>query len=228
MSDIFREVDEIMHQERMQKLWDEYGNFLIAFVVLTIVLTAAISGYRSWNENVRLHQTSVMMEVLEDPEFPQLVTDLNLELRPGLKALTKLKAAAGLVEDGRSEDALKIYEDLAANTSLPADLKDLAVLMKVRLAAWSGASNVQPLIAQLNSITRNLNSPWQNFAYLEAALLESHYNENHKIAIDYLGRIGDTEAAPPALERQAEALRHVINLRLNNSGQNETATEEGS
>jgi hypothetical protein len=53
MSDIFQEVDEIMKQERMEKFWKQNGAWIIAFIVLTILGTAAISGYQYCNAGVQ-------------------------------------------------------------------------------------------------------------------------------------------------------------------------------
>ena len=48
MSDIFREVDEEVRREQLKKLWDRYGNFVIAALILVVVGVAAWRGYAWW------------------------------------------------------------------------------------------------------------------------------------------------------------------------------------
>ena len=39
MADIFQEVDEEVRREQLKKLWERYGNFIIAACVLVVVGT---------------------------------------------------------------------------------------------------------------------------------------------------------------------------------------------
>ena len=48
MSDIFQEVDEEVRREQLKKLWDRYGNYAVAAVVLVVVIIAAWRGYQWW------------------------------------------------------------------------------------------------------------------------------------------------------------------------------------
>ena len=48
MSDIFREVDEEVRREQLQKLWDRYQNLVIAALVLIILGVAGWRGYDYW------------------------------------------------------------------------------------------------------------------------------------------------------------------------------------
>ena len=41
MSDIFQEVDEEVRREQLKKLWDRYGNYVVAALVLVV---AAVRG----------------------------------------------------------------------------------------------------------------------------------------------------------------------------------------
>jgi len=48
VSDIFREVEEDVRRERMQKLWKAYGNYAI---VLLALLFAGIGGWQFWQRH---------------------------------------------------------------------------------------------------------------------------------------------------------------------------------
>ena len=46
MADIFQEVDEEVRREQLKKLWDRYGNLLIAGCILIV---AAVAGWRGYD-----------------------------------------------------------------------------------------------------------------------------------------------------------------------------------
>ena len=75
MADVFQEVDEMMKQERVEKFWKENGRWIIAFVVLTILGTALMSGYKSWNKSVQEKQTGELIAFLDAEDFPNGLDD---------------------------------------------------------------------------------------------------------------------------------------------------------
>ena len=101
MSDdsLFREVDEEVRQEQYKKLWERYGNLLVGLALLVIVGVAGYEGWRYWQKK--------QSEAAGDSFF----------------------AAAGLVANGKSEDALKAFEAVT-NTGFVelAKLREAAVL----------------------------------------------------------------------------------------------------
>src|SRR6266849_10918396 len=48
VSDIFTEVDEEVRREQLKKLWERYGNYVVAAVILVIAAVAAWRGYDYW------------------------------------------------------------------------------------------------------------------------------------------------------------------------------------
>ena len=51
MSDMIRDVDESLKQDRLHALWKEYGPTLITAAILLVLVTAIMAGYRGWKEN---------------------------------------------------------------------------------------------------------------------------------------------------------------------------------
>lgn len=84
MSDIFREVDEEVRREQLQKLWSRYGYLIIAAAVLVIVATAAWRGYQ-WYEAKQTARSSAAYE-----------------------------AATNLARDGKHAEAAEAFARLAA------------------------------------------------------------------------------------------------------------------
>ena len=45
---LFREVDEEVRQDQLKKIWDRYGNIIIAVCVAVIALVAGVKGWQYW------------------------------------------------------------------------------------------------------------------------------------------------------------------------------------
>ncbi len=48
VADIFQEVDEEVRREQLKKLWERYGNLLIAACVLIVAGVGGWRGYEYW------------------------------------------------------------------------------------------------------------------------------------------------------------------------------------
>ena len=45
MADIFNEIDEDLRRERAKKIWEKYGNLIIAAAVLVVLIVAGWRAY---------------------------------------------------------------------------------------------------------------------------------------------------------------------------------------
>ncbi len=118
MADIFHEVDEEVRREKLKKLWDRYGNLLVAVCIAIIVAVGAWRGYEWWQakkagetgaafENaVSLAETGKHQEA--EAAFAKIATDGTA----GYRTLAKLREAAALAQTDKSA-AIKAYDDLA-------------------------------------------------------------------------------------------------------------------
>lgn len=226
MTDIFAEIDEAMRQERVAKFWNENMSYIIGFVVLTILLTASFSAYRTWDASVKTNQTSALIALQEDSNFPENILELkNLELRPGLRGIILIDGAGAFLKESKTDSALILYERAAHDTKIPAEFRDMATLMSVRLLSEDIKSDTNTLLARLKDITTNGKSPWIYHAHLEIALILAHKNEDYAAAREYLNIIKNTTNLPNTLYAMAKSLDHVYSLRQQTQGQNKENKE---
>jgi hypothetical protein len=216
MADVFAEVDEALRQDRLLAFWQKNGALIITFIVLTIALTGAISVYKSWDYSVRTSQTDEMLATLDAPDFPNNINENSFELRPGLKAIGLLTSAGALAEEGKKNDALKLYKQVSDDKSLPADFRELGTLMSTRLEYQATESNPQALTKKLLSIAENKNSPWQHLAYIDLAVLSAHRENNYEQARKYLKPVLDNKSLPGTLRTRAFALDHIYKVKTKN------------
>ena len=67
MSEIFREVDEALREDRAKMLWQKYGNIGIAVVTVILLATA---GYVFWQDyaDKRDQELTVLLSALEQSD----------------------------------------------------------------------------------------------------------------------------------------------------------------
>src|SRR5918992_3069689 len=53
MSDIFREVDEELRRDQLDRLWKKYGSWVIGAALLLVGATAAWTGWKEWQQRER-------------------------------------------------------------------------------------------------------------------------------------------------------------------------------
>ena len=100
MVDIFDEVSEDLRRDRLQDAWKKYGKYIIAIAILIVVATAGNIAWREYSQT-------------------------RLEERAD-----QLDAAAAMVREGRTEQALASLEELAETGD-----EGYAVLVRLRQAA---------------------------------------------------------------------------------------------
>jgi hypothetical protein len=133
VSDIFSEVDEEVRRERLQKLWAQYGVYLIAACVL---LVASVGGWRTyeWWEAKKAAEAGSAFQAAamlsgegKNKEAEEAFAKLAATGTSSYRILAKFREAA---EVGRHDPkaAVALYDQLAADGSLGRVLQDLATL----------------------------------------------------------------------------------------------------
>jgi hypothetical protein len=133
VADIFQEVDEEVRRERLNKLWQRYGAYIVAACVLVVLGVGAWRGYDWWQtkkaaESGAAFERAVTLEEsgkLQEAEaaFAKLASDGTA----GYRVLARLREAAVLARSD-PKAASKLYDDLAADRSAGPVVDDLGAL----------------------------------------------------------------------------------------------------
>jgi hypothetical protein len=133
VSDIFQEVDEEVRRERLTKLWERYGNYLVALCVLVVVGVGAWRGYQWWQEKqaaisgAAFERATALAEAgkYQDAEaaFAKLATDGT----KGYRVLAGLREAAELARSD-AKAAVAAYDRIAADRNAGPVIQDLAAV----------------------------------------------------------------------------------------------------
>ena len=107
MADIFQEVDEEVRREQLKRLWERYGNFIIAACVLVVVGVGAWRGYEWWEakksaENgAAFEQAVTLAESGKQQEAEAAFAKLATDGSTGYRVLARLREAAELARTDR-------------------------------------------------------------------------------------------------------------------------------
>lgn len=158
MSDhIFQEIDEEVRRERLQKLWNQYGNYILAAVILIVL---AVAGYRLYEyyENKKAGEFGAAYEAAsrlstegKHAEAEAAFAKIAAEGTPGYRVLARMRVAAETGLRDR-EAGVKAYEAIAADAGLSQDMRDLAtvragLLLADRASLDEMRSRLEPLTA---------------------------------------------------------------------------------
>ena len=158
-----REVDEELRRERLLKLWEQYGTYIIAAVV---VIIAGIGVYK-YVENRRAQAAeaagarlaSATRETAENKQgqAQKTLEEIAATGPRGYATLARLRLAAALREAGKSHEAASAYEEIAREGGIDPLLADYAQLQATMLrldgADWTEIQN------RLNGLAADSN-PW--------------------------------------------------------------------
>jgi hypothetical protein len=133
LADIFHEVDEEVRRERLQKLWDRYSVYVIGLAVLIVVGVSAWRGYTWWQDKkaaaagAQFEAALSLSDEGKHADADAAFAKIAAEAPAGYRALARFRAAAALAQI-KPADAVKAYDDLAADASLGPTLQDLAAV----------------------------------------------------------------------------------------------------
>jgi hypothetical protein len=161
---LLREVEEELRRERLEKIWKDYGTYVIAVAALIVL---AVAGYKFWEsrriaasqEAGKQYEEALILfnekkEGSAEKEFEKIAS----ERAGGYRALAQLQLAGAQAKQGKKAEALSTYEALANDGSADPMLRDFARLqaagVRIGEADFTEMENrLTPLMAE--------DSPWR-------------------------------------------------------------------
>ena len=202
MSDIFREVEEDVRREKLEKLWKAYGGYIIA---LGAVIILGIAGFELWQryeaaQRAKASQAFIAAQRISDPRSAAMAfADLAKTAPGGYRLLARMEQAGNMLAAGQRAAAIKLYKEIASEQA--GGIGDVA---RIR-AGWAtagtaGRSDLQSLLAPLERAPL-----WKPMA--DEILAYSDYRTNHypKAAREFEALSNDP-ASPGALKVRARAM----------------------
>ncbi len=157
VADIFQEVDEEVRREQLKKLWQRYGNLLIAACFLFVAGIGGWRGYDYWRAKkagetgAAYEQAVTLAEAGKHREADAAFAKIAADGTAGYRMLARLREAAELAPTDKKA-AVNAYDALAADKSAGQVIEDLAAvragLLLVDTASYSEMrERLEPLTA---------------------------------------------------------------------------------
>ena len=212
VGDIFREIDEEIRQERLERLWRRHGKHVIAAGVAVVLAVAAVTGwdqYRSSQrqaDGARFAAAKALLADGKTADAAALFTALGRESGAGYGALARFHAAALDAGQGRAADAARAYEAIAAG-DVDRSLRDLATVLSALHGIDAGVDGSE-LAARLQPLAAD-GHPWRHTARELLGLLAERSGDPAK-ARDYYRRIVDDVDAPAGVRTRATRILAIL------------------
>jgi hypothetical protein len=146
VSDVFREVDEEVRREQLQKLWERYQNLVIAVVLLVVVGVGGWRLYEWWETRkatevgTRFENAIVLSESGQHAEAEKAFVSIAADGTSGYRGLARLRAGAELALSDPNA-AIATYRQIAEDSSIETALRDLAALRAAALLIDASSYN---------------------------------------------------------------------------------------
>lgn len=205
MTDLLKEVDDALRRERMEKFWIAHGRKVIIGLALLLAAVGLFSTYEHWQRGVQESHTASLIALLESPDFPLNAREGVKDLAPGQRGLALLQAAARYRQEKKNDQALEIYQAVAAENAIPKTLRQQADLMRAAMLP-------QDVRALLTPIAEDQDSPLRPHALLNLAAYYAQEGGDLKLAQKNVQTVLEMANLPPSLMQRAQALAHVYNV----------------
>ncbi|HEY2835933.1 MAG TPA: tetratricopeptide repeat protein [Rhizomicrobium sp.] len=207
MSDIFREVEEDVRRDKLQKFWKAYGDYVIALVAVIIV---GIAGFELWQryQATQRDKASVAFsaaQAIRDPkQAAESFADLAKTAPKGYALLAKLEQASSMMASGERDGAIALYREVVDQ-----DKGGIGAVARLReawaLADTSSRSDLETLLAPL----RTGGAVWKPSADEILAYSDYHNNQIAKAAAEFEALAKDPNS-PQQLQRRSQAMAFFL------------------
>jgi hypothetical protein len=212
LADIFREVDEDLQQQRYHELWRRYGVYVIGGAMTIVLAVAGGQGWRTYQMSAQEEDGQRFARAISAAERGEIdaaaeaFASLATEASSGYGILARFRQAAVLAKGGDREGAVRVYEGIAADSSIDSTWRDLAVIYIANRTLDSADAN--DLRTRLERIASEGN-PWRYSARELIGLLAERTGKKEE-ARAIFEALAQDKMAPANLRQRAERLAAVL------------------
>ncbi|MGH6934079.1 MAG: tetratricopeptide repeat protein [Dongiaceae bacterium] len=210
MADIFKEVEEDLRREGLEKIWRRYAPHVIAAAVIVVLATAGVAGWRNYSESrqdARAREFAAAVDLVAQSNLDGASKAFEaIGGNDGYSALARFQMATLMVKSGDTAGAAAIYQMLSTDTTIDRPFRELAVV----LGALMEADTADPadLTTRLAPLTADGN-PWR-YSALEITGLVARRSGDKTRAEAIFSKLADDPDAPQGLRARAAELLQAM------------------
>lgn len=219
---LVQEIEEDLRQEKYMKLWKQYGNHIIAVM---LVLVVGVAGHSLWKnyQTEKKERTSDMFigaqELVEKGEVSQALGVLAKTTTEGHRSysmLSKFQRAALYARPGGLQEPQKAIEEfraLSKDESLPKRLQNLALLLAIgQESSRDGGLSAETLLAEVEPLTDSA-SAWRYSALEMKGALLLKLDRKDEAAEIFADLVRDKKS-PKGVQMRAQILAQTLAYEL--------------
>jgi hypothetical protein len=211
-TNLFQEVQDDLERQRFEALAKRYGGLALTAVAAVILGTAAITTYNNWNASKNQSATAALVAItskagsdaVEQINGFQAFADSHTG--DAKASLALLRAAELEAKQGHPDNAIKIYDRLAADASADKTVRQFADLLSVRLQMDTG--DVATLQQRLQPL-RQADSAWRYQAAEYSGYLALRGGDKAKAKQIFTDLSQDASAPKTLTTRAADMARYL-------------------
>ena len=137
MADIFREVDEDLRRENLEKIWKRYGKVILALALVLVLGVAGLQAWKAYDRQQRQQQSDRFAAALAtaqngDPAAAaEALAEWSKPDGGGYPGLAALERARLLADTGDTARAIAVWDQIAADSDLGSGFRAMATLLSV-------------------------------------------------------------------------------------------------
>jgi hypothetical protein len=205
VADIFKEVDEDLRRENLEKLWKKYGLYLMGLAAMVVLAVAGVQGWRAYDLDQRgqlSDRYGAARELAQGGEAAaglDAMIDMSEAGGGGYAGLAAFEEARLRVESGDTEGAIAVWDRIADGSGLGPGFKEAATLFSVLHQIDSGESSA--LRARLQPLATD-SQPFRSTARELLAVIALGEGDIAAARALYT-KISDDREAPAGLRQRA-------------------------
>jgi len=210
---LFKEIDEELRQDKANKMWKAYGNYIIGGALALVLGVAGFQAWQSYDTNQRMARGMSFdaARVLSSSEkteealvaFGQIAEGNS----DGYAQLARFREAGLLAAKGDYIGSSDVYKKLSEDDGLDQQYRDLAVVLGAlqELNAPGGETTLTDRLENLVTAT----NPWRHSAR-EALGIAALKNGDKSKAREHFKMIADDATTPQGLAQRAGEMLKTI------------------
>jgi hypothetical protein len=211
VSDIFREIDEELRRDNLLKLWQRFGKYVIAVVVVALLVAGGVVAWRDHQVKQRQAQSARYAAALallrdgKEPEAAKVFASIAQD-GGGYAQLAEFEGADLAAKAGDRKAAVAAYDKIALSSEVDPEFRDVAVLLSVMNTLPDG--DAKSAIDRLKPLTDAAN-PWHPSA-LELTAAAKLKSGDKPGALEIYKKLADDLAAPEGVRTRATEMAAAL------------------
>lgn len=207
-----REIDEDLKNEKLKKIWDKYGLFIILSVIILVSAAVSIETFKSWNEKRNQEFSNAYAYALNlqnqgrYAEALDILSNMEKSKRGVYSDIAQIQMANIKLEQGKTEEAIAILDNAAKNEDFNQQIREIAT---IKLASYKlDYAPTEELQKMLQPFVETQGT-WTNVAKELLAMLAIREGDFTK-SRELYQQISVAENTPEALKTRALDMLNVL------------------